>query len=242
MTVLGIDSATRVCSAAIVRDGVVITERTETAPQRHAELLLPFVEEVMSEAKLQPRDLNSVAVSIGPGSFTGLRIGLSVAKGIAVGVNIPVVPVPAMDAAAFRSLQMDDASVNVTVILPARRSEYYYGSYRRSEEKPELIGGISVYTTDELLSMISDDIPDIIAGEGIERFFGEIVFSSPGTDTLEDKIKRSMDKKLHMISAATTGILSVHYEAADIAALEPLYIKQFESDSPKHKQRPRRPE
>lgn len=242
MTILGIDSATQICSAAIVRNGRIVSERSETAPQRHAELLLPFVEEVMNDAQLNPHDLSIVAVSIGPGSFTGLRIGLSVAKGIAAGTGIPIVPVPTMDAAAHHALQTDDMPANVTVILPARKSEYYYGQYTRGGAKAELMSGIAVYTTDELISMFTDNLPDTVAGEGIERFMNEIN-ESPGISRhLMEKITYSMDRKLHMITAAITGMISVHYDAADSAELEPLYIKQFESGSPKHKQQPPRPE
>ncbi len=231
MTVLGIDTATRVCSAAIVRDGEIIAERSETAPQSHAELLLPFIGEVMSQAKMQPADLNAVAVSIGPGSFTGLRIGLSVAKGISVGVEIPIIPVPAPDAAAYHVFSSDTDCEDVVIVLPARRDEYYFGRYRRSENIPGLISGINVYTTKTLVEVLNEKVPDIIAGEGIERLLGELDNSSPETGGLIAKIRNSYDNTLHVVTAATTGLMSRYYDSADVATLQPLYVKDFESGS-----------
>lgn len=231
MTVLGIDTATRVCSAAVIRDGTIRAERSETAPQRHAELLLPFVDEVMAQAKMRQLDLNAVAVSIGPGSFTGLRIGLSVAKGIAVGMGIPIIPVPTLGAAAFRVLSSDADCEDVVVILPARRTEYYFGRYRRGAKIPELTSGIQVYTTSKLFEVLCENIPDTVAGEGIERVLNEIEMSSPETGEVMEKIRKSYDYKLHIVTAAATGLMSEYYDAADVSSLQPLYVKEFESGS-----------
>ncbi len=233
MTVLGIDTATRVCSAAIIHDGIIIAERSETAPQRHAELLLPFIVEVMAEAKMEPIDLNAVAVSIGPGSFTGLRIGLSVGKGIAVGVEIPIIPVPTLDAAAYRVFNFDADFNDIVVILPARRTEYYFGRYRRGESIPELTSGIQVYTTNKLVEVLCENIPDTAAGDGIERFLSEIDLSSSEMDELIKKIRKSYDNKLHVVTAAMTGLMSTYYDSADVSSLQPLYVKEFESGSAK---------
>jgi tRNA threonylcarbamoyl adenosine modification protein YeaZ len=235
MTVLGIETATHVCSAAIVRNGTVIAERSETAPQRHAELLLPFIDAVIAEAGLGVRGLEAIAVSIGPGSFTGLRIGLSVAKGIAVGAGIPIVPVPTMDAAAFKIFQSDASSVTAAVVLPARRDEYYYGRFLRSGGKPELISGINVYTTEQLWNILAETGNDTLAGEGIERILVDANAVTPEKESAIARIRKSVAMKLHLNSAGVVGMLCRQYNAADASSIEPLYIKEFESGSPRHK-------
>jgi tRNA threonylcarbamoyl adenosine modification protein YeaZ len=242
MTVLGIETATHVCSAAIVRSGTVIAERSEIAPQRHAELLLPFIDAVIAEAGLGVRGLEAIAVSIGPGSFTGLRIGLSVAKGIAAGAGIPIVPVPTMDGAAFQVFQSDPDCITASVLLPARKNEYYYGRFQRTDAKPELISGIDVYTTGQLGDLLSKTGEDTIAGEGIGRFLGDMNNLYRRKETIEAKIKKSMTMKFHLSGAGVIGILSGHYEAADASSVEPLYIKEFQSGSRGHTGQTQQPE
>ncbi len=233
MTTLGIDSATQICSAAILRDGALIAERYERAPQRHAELLLSFVDEVIAEAGILSKDLDAVAVSIGPGSFTGLRIGLSVAKGIAVGMDIPIIPVPSMDTIAYKVFSEDEHATETSILIPARRNEYYYGRYRKAPEKPETITGIRVHTTKELSVVLENNRRDTIAGEGIERFLEEITDNNARaeTDPVTEKIQLSLKKDFHIITAGYTCLLSGHYRKAELSSIEPLYSKRFESGS-----------
>ncbi len=236
MTILAIDTATKVCSAALVRDDTVVAEISRVASQQHSELLLPFVDQAMKQAKLTVSDLDRLAVSIGPGSFTGLRIGLSVAKGIAAGAEIPIVPVPTMDAIAYNAFRLNGGGTKVSVILPARRREYYYSRYRRSEGKPECISDIRVVTTDELIAILSELSADGIAGEGIEKFFEDIKPDASHNEPVAVRIREALDKKLDMITSATTGLMYKYYETVDASFLEPLYIKQFESGSARYKQ------
>jgi tRNA threonylcarbamoyladenosine biosynthesis protein TsaB len=232
MTILGIDSSTQVCSAAVMKDGALIAERYEKTPQRHAELLLSFVDEVVAEAEVFPKNLDVVAVSIGPGSFTGLRIGLSVAKGIATGMNIPIIPVPSMDTVAYKVFYRDEVPTEASVLVPARRSEYYYGRYRRTGGKPEMLTGIQVYKTKDLCVVLERYLQDTLAGEGLGRFVEEIQNKSDGQyGTLTSKIQVSLDKNFHIITAGYTCLLSGYYGKAELSSIEPLYIKRFESGS-----------
>ena len=100
MTLLGIETATAVCGVALVRDGEVLAEKAVEERYAHAEKLFGFLDDVLESSGVPLRELHGIAVSIGPGSFTGLRIGLSVAKGLHVATGIPVIPVPTMEALA----------------------------------------------------------------------------------------------------------------------------------------------
>ena len=87
--ILNLDTATSVCSVALARDEKIIAQRINSEGRNHAALLTTFIEEVLGEASVQPDDLDAIAVSKGPGSYTGLRIGVSTAKGMAYALRYP---------------------------------------------------------------------------------------------------------------------------------------------------------
>ncbi|MCW5623927.1 MAG: tRNA (adenosine(37)-N6)-threonylcarbamoyltransferase complex dimerization subunit type 1 TsaB [Burkholderiales bacterium] len=125
MNLLALDCATEHCSVALWRDGMV-DQRLEHAGQRHSELLLPMVTSVLRHAGLGARDLHAVAVTVGPGSFTGLRIGTAVAQGFAFGAGVPAVPVGTLEALAEGA-----GAERVLACIDARMNEIYAAAYVR---------------------------------------------------------------------------------------------------------------
>ena len=128
---LAIDTATEACSAALGFDGKII-ERSELAPRRHAELILPMIESLLIEARLTRRDLGGIAVGRGPGAFTGVRLAISVAQGLALGLDVPVVPVSSLAALALDA--PDDAAHRdnaILAVIDARMGEIYAATFRR---------------------------------------------------------------------------------------------------------------
>jgi len=125
MNILAIECTHEALSAAVLKSGIV-TEAVSADWKRAAESLVPLVEQVMTESRLNRQELDCIAISSGPGSFTSLRIGMSVAKGVAYGLGIPLVPVPTMPAMAA-SLRSNAGTV--MAVIPARKGEYYYTSY-----------------------------------------------------------------------------------------------------------------
>ncbi len=128
MKLLALDTATEACSAALLVDGRLLSRYSE--PERgHAELILPMVDELLVESGLKLVDLDCVAVGRGPGAFTGIRIGVSVAQGLAFGANLPVVPVSDLAALAQRAVEACGVPA-VVACIDARMGEVYWGAFK----------------------------------------------------------------------------------------------------------------
>jgi tRNA threonylcarbamoyladenosine biosynthesis protein TsaB len=130
MNLLAIETATESCSVALLA-GERLFARSELAPRRHAELLLPMCDEVLAEAGLARRGLDAVAVGCGPGAFTGVRLAVSAAQGIAFALGIPVVPVSSLAALALQAPAGDEP---ILAVIDARMGEIYAGWFRRSPD------------------------------------------------------------------------------------------------------------
>ena len=130
MNLLAIETATESCSAAVLEDGRLFA-RSELAPRRHAELLLPMCEELLAEAGLKRRNLDAIAVGCGPGAFTGVRLAISVAQGIALALDIPVVAISSLAALA---MQAPDNGAPILAVIDARMGEIYAGAFRRTAD------------------------------------------------------------------------------------------------------------
>ena len=147
MKLLAIETATESCSAALLGDDCLLT-RSQLAPRRHTELLLPMCEELLAEAGIKRRDLDAIAVGRGPGAFTGVRLAISAAQGIALALGIPVVPVSSLAALA---MQAPDNGAPILAVIDARMGEIYAGAFRRTADGlVEPIGVESVGNADVL--------------------------------------------------------------------------------------------
>lgn len=131
MNLLAFDTATEACSAAL-RIGDEIIERSEIAPRRHAELILPMIESLLGEAGISRRQIDAIAVGRGPGAFTGVRLAISVAQGLALGLDIPVVPVSSL--AALAQDAPADIDAPILAVIDARMGEVYAGAFRRGAD------------------------------------------------------------------------------------------------------------
>lgn len=131
---IAIETATQVCGVALWQDGRVVAEAHLHRPRMHAEHLAPLIRNVLDRTDQQPVDLGAVAVSMGPGSYTGLRIGVSTAKGLARAVNAEVVGVPTLEALAASALPYVTPGDVLCPLLDARRDEVYAAAYRSGED------------------------------------------------------------------------------------------------------------
>lgn len=126
MLILGIESASLTASAALLLDDTVIAEYTTNFKKTHSQTILPMVDEILRMTGKEMREVSAIAVSEGPGSFTGLRIGASLAKGLAFPDSLPIIPVPTLDAIAYGAFGQNSV---LCPLMDARRSEVYSGLY-----------------------------------------------------------------------------------------------------------------
>ncbi|KAF1017628.1 MAG: tRNA threonylcarbamoyladenosine biosynthesis protein TsaB [Stenotrophomonas maltophilia] len=132
MKLLAFETATEACSVAVHVDGQVL-ERFEIAPRRHAELGLPWAEALLAEAGIGRRQLDGIALSRGPGAFTGVRLGIALAQGIALALDLPLLPVSTLQVLALRApAQKND----ILAAIDARMGELYVARYRRVDGLP----------------------------------------------------------------------------------------------------------
>lgn len=127
MKILGIDSSGMVASVAIVQDDVIIAEYTMNHKKTHSETLLPMIDEIVKTSETKLEELDAIAIAAGPGSFTGLRIGAATAKGLAMAVDKPIIPIKTCEGLAFN---MWGAEGLICPIIDARRNQVYTGLYR----------------------------------------------------------------------------------------------------------------
>ncbi|WP_429033833.1 tRNA (adenosine(37)-N6)-threonylcarbamoyltransferase complex dimerization subunit type 1 TsaB [Aeromonas veronii] len=138
LKILAVDTATEACSAALLV-GDKLFSRWEEAPRDHTRKILPMVQAVLEDAGISLSDLDAIAFGRGPGSFTGVRIGISVAQGLAFGAGVPLIGISTLAAMAQGAYRLDGAQQVLTAI-DARMNEVYLGRYELIDGRMQLVG------------------------------------------------------------------------------------------------------
>jgi tRNA threonylcarbamoyladenosine biosynthesis protein TsaB len=222
--ILGIETATTVCGAALARQGTIVHESSVDERNVHSERLLAQIHEVLHSVRCSPRKLQGIAVSIGPGSFTGLRIGLSVAKGIAYGVGLPVVGVPTLLALAEHAACTSrlEAGTRVLAALDARRDEVYAQMCEWNGAECTAAGP----PTDARVDRLVEDLPEgriFLTGDGVEKILAVRAAAARKLERIAGPGERCSAARValvgeRMFNAGTKD---------DVTTLEPRYIKEF---------------
>lgn len=171
MKLLAIDTATEACSAALMIDDHIV-ERYCLTSNGHSKLILPMIDTLVSEAGLQPTDLDGLAFGCGPGSFTGVRIATGVIQGLAFALDLPVVPISNLAAVAqdFFDHNLENVAF---VAMDARMDEIYWGVYQRNSDGfAELIGNEAVLRASEIGS---PDVAGVGIGSGWDMYHQELL-------------------------------------------------------------------
>lgn len=226
MNILLIETATQICSVVLAADGKVHARRESDTPNAHSTSLSVFIDEVLKESHLTPRELNAVCVSAGPGSYTGLRIGVSTAKGFCYALGIPLLSVPTLlSMAALYYRQHSDYLGLVCPMIDARRMECYTMMVKgeRLKVKSEM----------EILRDTSADV--IEAGcfdEWLDR--GEVMFIGDGAEKTKEILGIHRNARYdNSFRLSAEGMLELAEsrlrdgKTEDVAYFEPFYLKDF---------------
>jgi tRNA threonylcarbamoyladenosine biosynthesis protein TsaB len=229
--ILAIDTATWSCSVALVRDGVVLAERAERATSNHAGLLPRLVDETLRSAGERPTAGDAVAVTIGPGSFTGLRIALSYAKGLAFAGDFRLVGVPTLDAIA---LAAPPFSGRLCVALDARKHEVYGALYEEVDGCMIRLGEPAALTAEHLAEAIGQ--PCTVVGDAVEAY-GEVFRRVLGSRaTLLPSV--ALPPRASAVARLAAARLLRDPEGDDLAALAPSYVRPPEAELTQSRQAP----
>ncbi|HHU48703.1 MAG: tRNA (adenosine(37)-N6)-threonylcarbamoyltransferase complex dimerization subunit type 1 TsaB [Caldicoprobacterales bacterium] len=185
MKVLAIDSSSIVAGVAVLDDEQLLYETYHHHKRNHSEILMPLVEEALLSSGIHLSDLDLFAVSGGPGSFTGLRIGISTVKGLAQAVDKPVVSVPTLDALAWNVLCLNGL---ICPVMDARREQVYTSLYRRKEKECTRLMPYSALPVIRLAEQLADyNEPVFFVGDGLwahraklEEILKDSAFFAPG--------------------------------------------------------------
>ncbi len=230
--ILCIETSTAVCSVALVENGNVIALRESLDGQNHAEKITIFIDEIMKETNVVYKDLDAIAVSMGPGSYTGLRIGVSTAKGFCYALEKPLIAVDTLAAMAhgFISSQQSAISNQPTAILcpmiDARRMEVYSAFFN---EKLERTSETEALVIDENSFMeLKQNNHLYLFGDGADKL--ATLFENDKNITVVEKFHCSA---AYMATLAEEAFKNKDF--VDVAYFEPFYLKNFVPGIPKVK-------
>ena len=227
MRILAFDTATSACSAALSDDGRLIARRFETMPRGQSEHLVPMILDVMTEAGAEFSDLDLLAVTNGPGAFTGLRIGLAAARGMALAGNLPCLGVTTLDVVAAQVPAEEREDRKLLVVLDSKRADVYAQAF-----------AADLSPLSEPQALLPDGLPGLALGGSGEN--GAVVVAGDalalGVKALEEAGVDAVASKASGIpDAATVAALAAERWPGDGEAVppRPLYLRPPDAKRPK---------
>lgn len=227
-TILNIETSTEVCSVALTSEGQVLDHRENYEGQTHATLLSQYVKEMLDYARTRELRIDAIAVSIGPGSYTGLRIGLSEAKGLAFGLQVPLIGVNTLKLLTVSTMFhhfIDDEKVLFIPMIDARRMEVYTAAYDSALE-PVVEPQAMILDESSFSNLLSQGYTLVVMGNG--------------SDKSRQVLKHDRIRFVEGIKPVAVDMLALSEKAyreqdfIDVAYSTPLYLKDFQATKPKN--------
>lgn len=219
MKLLALDTATENISVAIYKDGEEFF-KSNLAPQKHAELILPMIDELLKEANLCKRDIDGIVLCTGPGSFTGVRVATSTAQGLALALDLKIATVTSLEALALEALSKNMNASYVVSSIDARMNELYLAVYKNNNGQLQIIGSESVLPYAECAKKLKDLNIDLVncalAGTGIEYLTKEDLFEGNKASVLYPNARYILQEGKRKFELD---------EALDPADALPLYVR-----------------
>ena len=238
---LALETATDVCGVALAREGRVIAELSLRRPRAHAENVLPLAREALRAGGVETAALEAVAVSMGPGSYTGLRIGVSTAKGLAEAAGAALVGVPTLEALAARVAPQADTGDLICAALDARRDEVYAAAFRvtgGSHMDGNASNGDALEAAVETAVLPVEELPDWLGAST-----GRLWLTGGGAQKAAPAFRASGRWNVRLLSleacapsaawVARRAHLRLQQDhTEDLAAFEPFYLKDVVARTP----------
>ena len=212
MRILAIDSSSMVATVAITTDGILNAEYTINHKKTHSQTLLPMIAEIVKMIEIDMDSIDAVAITGGPGSYTGLRIGSATAKGIGLALNKPIINVPTMDALAYN---LYSSQYVICPIMDARRGQVYTGIYKFEETEMKTIKPQCIMMIDELIKEL-DTIKE------------SVMFLGDGVDVHKQLIDDIMDTK-HYYAPTSMN----RHKASTLGTIAEIYYKNGKIETAK---------
>jgi len=223
MLILGIDTATSQSGCAIGGHEGVIAMAQCAKGRRHAENLAPSIEFICHQAQIPLGEISVIAVDLGPGLFTGLRVGIATGKGLAHALGIPMIGVASLDLLAFA---VRFSPRLIVTAIDARRSELYYAFYRQVPGGIQRLGEHSVGTPEELVSQLSASRDELLlVGDGIHRY-RELFDTVPKAEIADAGLSYPSPASLVQLAHAQ----ALREEFHQPAELEPIYLRKPDAE------------
>lgn len=227
MKILALDTSTEACSAALLIDGQVF-EQYALTPREHTQMILPMVRRVLDEAGLDLHELDGIAFARGPGAFTGLRIAAGVTQGLALGANLPAMPVSSLAALAHGVWRVHGAN-HVLTALDARMHEVYWGAWRVLDEGRVLLDGVEC-----VLNPANAPIPDgadwFAAGSGWSAYADKLL---PRFYAVLRAVDAEILPRAHDVALIAAHLVAQHGWLPATEA-QPVYLRDNVADKPKN--------
>ena len=226
--ILNIETSTDVCSVALTSEGQVLDHRENYEGQTHATLLSQYVKEMLDYARSREIKLDAIAVSIGPGSYTGLRIGLSEAKGLAFGLQVPLIGINTLQLLTVSTMFhhfIEDDKVLYIPMIDARRMEVYTAAYNPALE-PVMEPQALILDENSFSNLLEQGYTLVVMGNG--------------SDKSRQVLKHDRIQFIDGIKPVAVDMLALSEKAyreqnfIDVAYSTPLYLKDFQATKPKN--------
>lgn len=172
MKILGIDSSGLVASVALVSDDIMVAEYTIHYKKTHSQTLLPMLDEIVKMTEIQLNEIDAIAVAAGPGSFTGLRIGSSTAKGLGLALKKPIIGIPTVEGLAYNLYGTEKI---ICPLMDAKRNQVYTGIYEFEYDNMKVITEQKAVSLSEIIEELNQIGRDVIfLGDGVEVYKNQI--------------------------------------------------------------------